>query len=141
MILGIFLSALSAPILAQNKVEQCPSQITETGLQLLKGPVGWVAYQGGTMRLEAAGFMAGPPSTKTDLKPWSSEEIRGARTAIWKFDPDSFLDSDGLWLSCAYGKAQNVTLSRKIRSDYAECRVAYSTNKGDPSHHIVVTCK
>jgi len=129
-------SATAAPVF-----EDCPRQIGELEVKLVGGPIGWSAYSPERLPLLAAGFMAGPPATKTELKPDSTKQHRGGAVSIWKFDPEFILKPGGLWLSCAYGREGELTLSKKISDGFAECTVTYGPRRAGKDRDIRVTCK
>ena len=126
---------------AASSFEQCPGQIGEREVRLIDGPAGWSGYSPTGLPLLAAGFMAGAPSTKTDLKPDVTEKRGNGLISIWKFDRGFLSEPDGLWLSCAYGKNGEITLSKKISAQFVECSVTYSEKKGETYHAIRVSCK
>jgi len=121
--------------------EDCPRQFGEREVKLVGGPEDWIAYSPRRLPLDAAGFMAGAPATKTDLKPYSTEKHGRNLISTWKFDPDFISESDGLWLVCSYGEGGELTLSRRISSQFVDCSVTYAEKKANTDRVIRIACK
>lgn len=135
------LGALSPVVHAATLFDACPRQIGEGEVHLSGGPTGWTAYSPSRLPLDAVGFMAGAPATKTELKPYSTALRGGKEFSVWKFDPGFLTEPDGLWLVCSYGDGGELTLSKKISVQIVECTVAYEKKRVGVDRDIHVACK
>jgi hypothetical protein len=84
--------------------------------------------------------VAGAPATKTSLKPYSTENSQNGEVSMWKFEPGSYPEPDGLWLLCKYGDSGDITLSKKMAVRYAECTVISAKGRSNTAQQITVSC-
>jgi hypothetical protein len=124
-------------VFAADQDLKCPSTIPAESVRITNGEGGWISYVPYPLKLTAAGFMAGEPSTFTDLKPWGTKKIRGNDVEIWMFEGSY---PQGIWLSCDYAGGI-ASLSRRIADTTSECSVMYERNKQGTSVVREIKCR
>ena len=110
---------------ASEQVLQCPEQVPPGSIRLADNADGWMAFVPEPLRLTAAGFMQGPPSTRADLKPSATKRTSAGSVVKWAFEGAY---PEGKWLSCEYAQGV-VALARRIDDSAAECSVEYQKTK------------
>lgn len=111
----------------------CP-KVIETRAVAFVGPevpTGWRPYMPSSLSVETGFMMYGPPETMTYSKPDSSKKGRKTQTVTWNF---SEVPESDKWLSCGYGAAHELTLSKALPRDVSICTVTSTKdNRGNVS--------
>jgi len=106
---------------AVETVLNCPVEVPENSIQIQTPSPEWHGFADLPLRLHGANFMSGEPSTRTHLKPDSSNETKGKSISTWKFEGDY---PEGKWLTCFYANGF-ISLSKKIDDHFSECSLIY----------------
>jgi len=115
----------------------CPAEIKASSVKLIDVPATWTPDIAGALRLNGAAPMAGAPSTKTYLSPYSSSNHGNILTDRFVFGPP---DADGNWISCKYGRDNAVILAKRLDDGLTECSVSY-TDRGHPGSIVNIVCQ
>lgn len=135
----IFLGFLGTTIYAAGAQADvlCPMEI-EVKQKVTKRYSGWtVDYERTAHQLSSVVFFDGPPSELVSLHPSEEPNQEGRDYSLWRFEPGR-----KLWMACYYA-ATTALLAKRLPSDVAECRVAYSPNvtlEGNP-RVTAIACK
>lgn len=117
----------TAAITSAKRIE-CPSQISQESIPLVRAPNGWTASNRAALRLHAVDLSYGPPSRMTFLKPedashggkgrdkWTDLQIRPPGDA-------------GIWIGCSYGNSDNVVLGKRLDDTVSECTATYTKDQ------------
>jgi hypothetical protein len=125
-------------------VIECPHFIRNAQVILKETPEGWTPYVDTTLRLNSIGFMAGPPDTLTDLKPYDADSKGGKNnqkyknSSTWVWGEDEKVEK---WITCGYDLGNSFSLSKKISDKTKKCTVTYTKNKDGQSNFPVANCK
>lgn len=124
------------PSVAAEQIVSCPPELANEAVQIGKVPTGWTASTPRSLRLSAVGMMAGPPVTKTELKPDGGHDFKGGSIESW-----DLADMPGeRWISCQYGE-DAVRLGRRLDDSVTFCSVTYTKTKPFGATKIEVRCK
>ena len=98
----------------------CPAEFPVQAINFGTPPQGWMPFAPSSLRVGSGELMYGPPSSYQSAKPSSYREERSRNIAIWTL---SELTKEEKWLSCGYGMAAELTLSRQLPGNVAECTI------------------
>lgn len=132
------LSALGAPA-AQYHLE-CPPIFEAKAVVFVAGqsPAGWQPFMPSTLTIQSGFLMYGPPELKRQSQPDSFKDSRRATVATWDLRE---IPSDEKWLSCGYGDAQELTLSKALPPDVAKCTVTATKNERGWVTSVAAQCE
>lgn len=98
----------------------CPAEFPVQTINFGPPPQGWTPFAPSSLRVGSGELMYGPPSSYQSAKPSSYREERNRNIASWKLRE---LTKEEKWLSCGYGMAAELTLSRQLPGNVAECTI------------------
>lgn len=124
---------VTAPVAAASRGQriECPAEISKESIGKPTAPQGWTALVRGSMPIQGVDVTFGPPELGTILKP----KIRPNGRHYWTDLQKRLPDEDGVWLSCAYGKSEMITLGKRLDDKVSECEAFQG------SHTIELRCK
>ena len=120
---------------AELKLE-CPVEFPAAAVQIIKPPAGWTPFTPTFLPLHSMALMTGPPANKAMLRPESEVKRPNGLTVVWKLE-----GLHDIWLSCGYGEANEVTLSKQLPGAPSECAVNYLDRKPPAFTQIELRCK
>jgi hypothetical protein len=122
---------------AAEQLMECPHQLAPESIRLADDKSGWIGFVPEPLLLTAAGFMQGQPSTRADLKPFSTARSGSGSVVKWKFEGPY---PEGKWLSCEYAQGA-VSLARRIDDSFTECSVTYRKTKHGTQSVQSIACR
>ncbi len=121
-------AAIATPDLEAEHQIECPPMLAADALAVTNSPPDRPSHVANSFRLNFAGPMAGPPSAMNILTGETGTSRSGKHIVKWKLNQPSQSFTEGKWMACFYGHANNVILSRRIDDRTSSCTVSYASN-------------
>ncbi len=130
--------SLTANTALADQQVQCPPSIKGSGIQLASSPPGWKLFVPDSLYLHSAAPIDGPPEKLGDLAEYT--ERRHGAEAIYTYRLDGNFP-EGKWIKCTYGVYGEVTLSKKIEDNTAQCTFHYRRGQKAGQNDISIVCQ
>lgn len=135
--LGLLPDAVAAPARPVQRVE-CPAEIPQESIPLVKAPEGWTSSTRGSLTLHAVDLSYGPPAEMAFLKP-QVVTARGKKSVDKWRELMATSANGGVWVACNYGRSDHVILGKRLDDKVSEC-TATDTEDKQGRLVIVVQC-
>ncbi|MET3132215.1 hypothetical protein AAKU55_002485 [Oxalobacteraceae bacterium GrIS 1.11] len=122
---------------------ECPlASLPAESVEIKNPPAGWTPFTPSFLPLHGVGLRYGHPSKKQDSKPYSEVKNKhGGWTVTWKMEPSDVKPTEGMWMSCGYGEANEVTLSKPLPLNISECTVTSTVKDKASFPAFDIRCK
>jgi hypothetical protein len=128
------LSVCSQSFASPQRIE-CPKVLPDEAIQLQGTADGWKPHKSAPLRLNSAAPTGGPPEMQADLAEFTTTRSKTVRTDVYDLRPPK---PGGIWIKCSYGKANEITLHKRLDSRITQCTV---TQKTASASEIDILCK
>lgn len=137
---GMFAGS-ALPLLAQAAPSTqlaCPESIPATSIQLQALPSDWTPYVDGSLYLNGAAPIDGPPQRRGQLVPSSERKQLGWSVARYRLEGSY---PDGKWLQCSYGAYGEISLSKRLDDTVRFCEISYRKGGKAGQSEVLVDCR
>lgn len=129
---------LLLPLLAAASITvECPAEFSASAIKFNEAAPGWTPYAPSSLHVSSGDLMYGPPASHLLAKPATYRQHKDRDVATWDLKDQPTTPK---WLTCGYGAAGEVTLSRQLPSDLKECTVTAYKDQGGNISRVVATC-
>ena len=115
----------------------CPDLFDARNVHFNTMPQGWTPFAPSSLMVRTGRIMFGGPETKSDVNPSSSVDSKYSSMAAWQLRNVPGLQK---WLTCGYGAASELTLSKIIPQDVYACTVITSKDLQANVTGVVAEC-
>jgi hypothetical protein len=122
VVAALLLHQLAAANPSDQYDVSCPSLLDMKAVAFVgtEVPLAWKPYMPMSLDVRSAYLMYGPPEAQRPAIPISHHDGIRATTSKWDF---SDIPEDEKWISCAYGRGDELTLSKPLPRDVSTCTV------------------
>jgi hypothetical protein len=128
------LSVCSQSYASPQRIE-CPKVLPDAAIRLQPTVDGWTPHKSAPLKLNSAAPTGGPPEIQADLAEFTTTRSKTVRTDVYDLRPPN---PGGVWIKCGYGKANEITLHKRLDSAITQCTI---TQKTGSASEIDILCR
>lgn len=115
----------------------CPALLDARTIRLDPGSQGWKPFVPSSLLVQTGRIIIGSPETLSFTKPSFSTDGRYQNAATWRIRNVPGLEK---WLTCGYGAAGELSLSKALPPDVFVCTVTTSKDIGSKVTSVTAQC-
>lgn len=116
----------------------CPPELASSVIQINAGP-GWRPFVAAPLPLHSAGMSAGPPQSLSQLRGMDLQRKGESPKTLYELGGVGY--EEGKWLDCSYGRAGEVSISRRLDDALSSCVITHSARSRSQRERIEISCR